>query len=106
MRAMRLLVMFDLPTGSTAERKTYTQFRKFLIKDGYTMEQFSVYSRVLLSRDGAASHLARLKSNLPAAGAVTVVELTERQYENRIVLVDTRSYERDADFGSQLTLSF
>lgn len=38
MRPMRLLVMFDLPTGNGRERKSYSQFRKFLIKDGYNME--------------------------------------------------------------------
>ena len=46
MRIMRMLVMFDLPTGSKKERRSYADFRKFLIKDGYHMEQFSVYSRV------------------------------------------------------------
>lgn len=45
MRIMRMLVMFDLPTGSKKERRSYADFRKFLIKDGYHMEQFSVYSR-------------------------------------------------------------
>lgn len=41
MRIMRMLVLFDLPTGSKKERKSYAEFRKFLIKDGYHMEQFS-----------------------------------------------------------------
>ena len=69
MRIMRLLVLFDLPTGSKKERKSYSEFRKFLVKDGYHMEQFSVYSRVLLSRDSAETHMRRLKENLPIAGA-------------------------------------
>ena len=76
MRIMRLLVLFDLPTGSKKERKSYSEFRKFLVKDGYHMEQFSVYSRVLLSRNSAEAHLRRLKENLPLAGAVTVLTLT------------------------------
>ena len=49
MRVMRLLVLFDLPTGSKAERRQYSEFRKFLIQDGYHMEQFSVYSRLLVN---------------------------------------------------------
>ena len=68
MRIMRLLVMFDLPTGSKRERKSYALFRKFLINDGYHMDQYSVYSRVLLSRDSAETHLQRLRANLPEAG--------------------------------------
>lgn len=106
MRSMRLLVMFDLPTGNAAERKTYAQFRKFLIKDGYYMEQFSVYSRVLSSRDRAQSHLERLKANLPLAGAVTALLLTEKQYEERAILIDTRSAQTYEELGPQLTLAF
>ncbi len=104
---MRMLVMFDLPTGSKAERRAYAEFRKFLIHDGYHMEQFSVYSRILLSRDSADAHLNRLRANIPSTGAVTVITLTEKQYEAREVLVDTRaSQENFPDFGEQLTLVF
>ena len=107
MRIMRLLVLFDLPTGSKKERKSYSEFRKFLVKDGYHMEQFSVYSRVLLSRDSAETHLRRLKENLPSTGAVTVLTLTEKQYESREVLVDTRpKHNATIDPGSQMTLAF
>jgi len=103
---MRMLVLFDLPTGSKAERKSYSLFRRFLINDGYRMEQFSVYSRILLSRDNADTHLTRLKANLPKAGKVTVLLLTEKQYENRIILVDTGGAQRNNDSGAQLTLVF
>lgn len=107
MRIMRLLVLFDLPTGSKKERRSYSEFRKFLVKDGYHMEQFSVYSRILLSRDSAEAHLRRLKENLPLAGAVTVLTLTEKQYESREVLVDTWPKRNAcADPGSQMTLTF
>ena len=102
-----MLVLFDLPTGSKKERKSYAEFRKFLIKDGYHMEQFSVYSRVLLSRDSAEAHLKRLKANLPVAGAVTVLTLTEKQYQGREVLVDSRPCAgKSSDPGPQLTLAF
>lgn len=101
-----MLVLFDLPTGSKVERKAYAEFRKFLVNDGYTMEQYSVYSRIVLSRDNAETHLNRLKANLPPAGAVTVITLTEKQYENRAVLVDTGQRSTATDIGPQLTLAF
>ena len=107
MRAMRLVVMFDLPTGSKRERKTYAEFRKFLIGDGYNMEQFSVYTRVSLGRDNMDAHVERLKANLPAAGRVTLFCLTEKQYEDRSVLVCSDDYKPAAqDLGAQLTLFF
>lgn len=109
MRTMRMLVMFDLPTGNAEERRSYARFRKFLIEDGYTMEQYSVYSRVLLSRDAIDTHLDRLQANLPAVGAVTVITLTEKQYEGRMVLLNSRSSgskQLTLDIGDNLTLVF
>lgn len=106
MRTMRLVVMFDLPTGNKAERKTYSEFRKFLIEDGYTMHQFSVYTRVLLSRDSADAHVKRLRAHVPSAGTVTVFMMTEKQFEDRITLVDTRPGPEQVDLGAQLTLAF
>lgn len=41
---MRIIVFFDLPVVNKKERKVYAQFRKFLLKDGYDMVQYSVYS--------------------------------------------------------------
>ena len=101
-----MLVLFDLPTGNAKERKSYAQFRKFLLKDGYHMDQYSVYSRVLLSRETADTHLKRLQENLPIAGRVTVITLTEKQYESREILVDTVSGKDLPDIGPQLTLAF
>lgn len=99
--------MFDLPTGSRAERRSYAAFRKFLIEDGYHMEQFSIYSRILLSRDSKETHLKRLKANMPGSGAVTVLTLTEKQYESRDILIQTRkNAANNLDPGPQLTLAF
>lgn len=98
--------MFDLPTGNKAERKSYTAFRKFLIDDGYQMEQFSIYSRVLLSRESLNTHLERLNANLPAVGSVFVLELTEKQYENRKILTGKYVKKGPLIIGSQMTLAF
>lgn len=103
---MRLLVMFDLPTGNKSERKSYAQFRKFLLDDGYHMDQFSVYSRVVLSRESCEAHKARLKAHVPIAGEVTVLELTEKQYESRELLVSTKINTELPVAGPQLTLTF
>lgn len=104
---MRILVMFDLPTGSASERKSYTGFRNFLINDGYIMEQYSVYSRVTLGRDNMKTHMDRLETNLPEAGSITVFQLTETQYEDRLILLGKPvSKSSNIDLGAQLTLVF
>lgn len=107
---MRLLVMFDLPTGNAQERKEYTKFRKFLIDDGFLMEQFSVYSRMTIDRDNLNTHIKRIESHLPPAGSVQVLEVTERQYENRHLLVSTlkptKSKKEKVERQAQLSLFF
>ena len=104
MRAVRLMVMFDLPTGNKQERRSYSDFRKFLIDDGYYREQFSVYSRVVLTRESSLAHIGRLRANLPKAGVVTVFELTEKKYESRIRLLNTSPEPHQQYAGAQLTL--
>ena len=44
-RVMWLLVLFDLPTETKRDRKASADFRKKLIRDGFTMFQFSIYVR-------------------------------------------------------------
>ena len=44
-RIMWVLVLFDLPTETKKERKAYADFRKKMLKDGFTMFQFSIYLR-------------------------------------------------------------
>ena len=53
---MRLLVFFDLPVVTKAERRAYTIFRRFLVNDGYDMIQFSVYGRILNGNDALEKH--------------------------------------------------
>lgn len=104
---MRILIMFDLPTGSATEKKSYMRFRKFLLEDGYRMEQFSVYTRSCLGQDNVDTHLGRLRTSLPEAGRVIALVLTEKQYEDRKVLVCSCEYEPETeDLGSQMTLFF
>ena len=46
---MRVMVFFDLPVGTTAERREYARFRKGLIRDGFVMMQESVYCKLALN---------------------------------------------------------
>ena len=52
-RVMWLLVLFDLPTETKKDIREYTLFRKRLIKDGFTMFQFSIYVRNCPSMENA-----------------------------------------------------
>lgn len=50
---MRVIVFFDLPTLTAADRKNYKNFRKYLLKSGFMMEQESVYSKLAVNSAAA-----------------------------------------------------
>ncbi len=79
-RIMWVLVFFDLPTETAKERKAATDFRKFLLKDGFGMFQFSIYVRHCASRENADVHIARVKKHLPEKGQVGVMCITDKQF--------------------------
>ena len=96
---MRILVFFDLPVKTKQERRRATQFRNFLIKDGYYMIQFSVYARVCNGNDMVELHKNRLRMNIPNEGSIRVLVITEKQYENLEILLGKKSkYERPVEF--------
>ncbi|MDO4587875.1 MAG: CRISPR-associated endonuclease Cas2 [Planctomycetia bacterium] len=82
---MWLIVMFDLPTDTKAARKEYTNFRKFLLKDGFSQMQFSVYSRHVPSRENAEVHINRVKASLPPDGEVRILACTDKQFERMYI---------------------
>lgn len=77
---MWLFVFFDLPVTTKTERRTATTFRNKLLKDGFTMMQFSVYIRHCASRESANVHIKRVKSFVPAKGHVSILGVTDKQY--------------------------
>ncbi|HCF71575.1 MAG TPA: CRISPR-associated endonuclease Cas2 [Syntrophomonas sp.] len=83
---MRIMVFFDLPVATKSERKIASNFRKYLIKDGYYMVQFSVYARVCNGYDAAEKHINRLKLIAPNNGSVRALTITEKQYESMYVI--------------------
>ncbi len=101
---MRLLVFYDLPVTTAAERREAARFRNFLLNDGYFMLQYSVYARVCNGADAVEKHRLRLKSNLPDNGAVRLLVITEKQYESIEILLGKLT-EADEPFQcEQLTI--
>ena len=83
---MRLLLMFDMPTLSPNDKKDYRVFRKFLIKEGFLMHQFSVYTKLLLNDTQTQAMIKRIKTNAPKKGMITLLKVTEKQYARMIYI--------------------
>ena len=79
-RIMWVLVFFDIPVETKKQRKTATQFRKELLKDGFSMFQFSIYVRNCPSRENAEVHCNRIKKMLPEYGHVGILTITDKQF--------------------------
>jgi CRISPR-associated protein Cas2 len=101
---MRILVFFDLPVLTKIERKYASNFRKFLIKQGYHMLQLSVYSRICKGIDEVYKHMSRLHTGLPPKGSVRVLEVTDTQYGRMQLLLG--SPKKEEQLGSQQLLLF
>lgn len=79
-RHMWQFVLFDLPVKTKTERKRATEFRKSLLREGYTMLQLSVYAAHCESSDEAESRRQLIRTLLPPAGQVRMLAVTDRQF--------------------------
>ena len=77
---MRILVFFDLPVTSNKNKRDYSAFRKFLIRNGFIMMQQSVYSKLVINNVTSAAIKQKVRSNLPPEGSVQLLEITENQF--------------------------
>ena len=102
-RVMWVMIFFDLPTNTVKEKRTYTVFRKDLMKDGFTMFQFSIYVRHCASRENADVHVKRVKSFMPRSGKVCIMVITDKQFGDIEVFSGTKPLSPNAP-GQQLEL--
>lgn len=79
-RVMWTMVMYDLPTETKKDRRAAALFRKNLLKDGFSMFQFSMYIRHSASSENADVHKKRVKYSLPEHGAVGILQITDKQF--------------------------
>ncbi|UTY39230.1 CRISPR-associated endonuclease Cas2 [Allocoprobacillus halotolerans] len=84
---MRLILFFDLPMTTKEEVKIYTCFRKYLIKNGYMMMQFSVYCKIFPNREATVKHVDILRKNVPKQGQIRLLMVTEKQYSKIEIIV-------------------
>ncbi len=85
-----ILVTFDLPVMTKAQRKAASRFRHDLLEDGYMMLQFSVYARACVSLERLERHVANLKSLAPAVGNIRAFFFTNQQWARSISICGDR----------------
>jgi len=76
-----MIVMFDLPVSEKPQRKAATDFRNFLLDQGFGMAQFSVYYRLVSGLEAAQAMENKINNCLPDEGKVNILTITDKQYE-------------------------
>ena len=92
-RFMRILVMFDLPTSTSVDRKEYRNFRKYLIVSGFLMLQESVYSKLVLNTTSANIIMDHVRKNKPPSGSLFMLTVTEKQFSRMEIVVGDKQSE-------------
>ncbi len=93
-KPMWIYVMFDLPTNTKQQRKAASDFRKELLKDGFSMLQYSVYIRNCASYENTLVHITRIKNLLPEEGIVSILKVTDRQFGDTCTFVGHKTAKK------------
>jgi CRISPR-associated protein Cas2 len=84
---MRIIVFFDLPTETSEEKREYRKFRKYLLKNGFIMMQWSVYSKLVLNPVVGNAVISNVRKNKPRNGLVQMLMITEKQFSHMEIIV-------------------
>ena len=74
---MRILVMFDLPTLTSEDRKEYRNFRKYLV----------------LNTTSANLIMEHVRKNKPPSGSLFMLTVTEKQFSRMEIVVGDKQSE-------------
>lgn len=99
-KVMRILCMFDLPVVTDEEKRIYRIFRKNLLKEGFTMVQYSIYVRTCPNRDYGKRLEKRIQKLAPPKGNVRLLSVTEKQYSDMKLIVGSKS-ETEKKVGAE-----
>lgn len=100
---MWMVVMFDLPVGTPDERRKATQFRNFLMDEGFEMSQFSVYLRFCGDRSKTDPYVKKIRRAAPPGGKISILFFTDKQFSD-IINIQNRNTQPSAKKPDQLVL--
>ncbi|MCD6416204.1 MAG: CRISPR-associated endonuclease Cas2 [Planctomycetes bacterium] len=93
---MWVFAMFDLPVDSKEARREYTTFRKELLRQGFSMLQYSIYARFCRSEESSEIFRKRLRAVLPPEGHVRLLGVTDRQFGKMDVYIGKKREKPEA----------
>ncbi len=88
---VKLLCIFDLPMDLPEQQRQYRFFRKSLIKNGFTMLQYSVYVRTCPNKEYAKRLIPKLEEFSPVGGNIRIISITEKQYDDMVLILGRKT---------------
>ncbi len=83
--------MFDLPMETSVERKAYRKFVKLIKSEGFIMMQKSVYTKLEVNDHAVLKDRAFLSAHIPTAGFISILTITEKQFQDICHLIGSPS---------------
>ena len=90
-RFMRIIVMFDLPSITSNDKREYRKFRKLLNRSGFIMMQESIYIKLVLNTTVVNGVVEKIRKNKPPNGIVQVLTITEKQFQKMEFIVGMKT---------------
>ncbi|MGN0929266.1 MAG: CRISPR-associated endonuclease Cas2 [Alphaproteobacteria bacterium] len=87
-KIMWMMVMFDLPTDTPENRHYAHKFREYLLDMGFSMNQYSVYTKFIGAKDLCPKYVSAIKQNAPTSGNITILFFTDKQFKDIILIGD------------------
>ena len=103
-RQLRAILIYDLPMVDDEDRNVYSLFRKNIIKLGFYMVQYSVYTKVLQNENSYYQLCSKIKSVVPDKGHIVVFKMTEKQYEDMIYFAGIKNRFDSIVGGNELVV--
>ncbi|MGL4768791.1 MAG: CRISPR-associated endonuclease Cas2 [Mycoplasmoidaceae bacterium] len=83
---MRIIVMYDITSDNALDNQAYNYYRKLLLKNGYIMMQYSVYSKCINSKTKFSAEIKKISQKIPKKSRIRVLFVTEKQYGDMVHL--------------------
>ncbi len=99
-------VMFDLPVLTKYQRSKATKFRTFLLQEGYTMIQNSVYVKIYKGAEVKNKLERKIKQATPEEGNVKCLPITEMQFKDMNTIVSPKRRKKESVLDKQYTMMF
>lgn len=81
-----VMVLFDLPVATTADRRTYHQFMKTLKRNGYMYFHDSVYVKLLRNISSTQAEIEKLKREAPEKGSVRALPMNMSAFRAMVIV--------------------